>query len=182
MNLPNLITLGRILIVPLFFTELVSYKPGEEHHRWIAFWIFIIGVVSDAVDGLIARVTRNQTALGRFLDPLADKLLLLSGFLGILMVPNLPYHPPVWVTVAVVFRDIFLMGGLIVVFLMYGKIHVKPNLLGKVTTVFQMATLSTLLLGHKISIPLWNVTGVLTICSCLYYLVRDLPVSKTKFE
>lgn len=182
MNLPNLITVLRILIAPLFFTELVSYKPGQEYHRWIAFWLFIAGVVSDAVDGMIARVTKNQTPLGRFLDPLADKLLLLSGFLGILLVDSLPYHPPVWVTVAVVFRDIFLIGGLIVVVLMYGKIHVKPNFLGKVTTVAQMATLTALLLGLKISVILWNITGMLSILSCLYYLVRDLPTSKAKFE
>jgi cardiolipin synthase (CMP-forming) len=181
-NLPNLITLFRILITPLFFTELVSYKPGQEHHRWIAFWLFIAGIISDAADGLIARVTKNQTPLGRFLDPLADKLLLLSGFLGILFVEPLPYHPPVWVTVAIVFRDIFLVGGLIVVVLMYGKVHVKPNFLGKVTTVAQMATLTAILLGLNVSVLLWNITGVLTILSCLYYLVRDLPTSRSKFE
>ncbi len=181
MNLPNLITVFRILITPMFFTELVSYKPGEEHHRWIAFWLFIAGVISDALDGLIARVTKNQTPLGQFLDPLADKLLLLSGFLGLLLVSGLPHHPPVWFTVAVVFRDLFILCGLVIIFLVSGKVHVQPNFLGKMTTAAQMATLTAVLLGTSLAPLIWNIAGILTVASILSYLFRDLPVPGKKF-
>lgn len=175
MNLPNLITLFRILISPLFFVELVSYKQGEEYHRWIAFALLTAGVFSDALDGFLARILNCQTSLGKFLDPLADKLLLLSGFLGLLWVSALPFHPPIWFTVTVVFRDLVIIIGLLVLTLFTRKAEIKPNLLGKATTFFQMATLLSVLAGISFSPILWNLTGALTIISCLSYLVRDLP-------
>ena len=175
MNLPNLITLFRILISPLFFIELVSYKHGEEYHRLIALGLLSTGVLSDALDGFLARLLKCQTPLGKFLDPLADKILLLSGFLGLLWVSDLPFHPPVWFTVAVVFRDLVIIIGLIVLTLFTRKAEIRPNLLGKATTFFQMATLLAILAKIPFSIVLWNVTGVLTILSGLSYLIRDLP-------
>ena len=175
MNLPNLITLFRILISPLFFVELVSYKHGEEYHRLTALGLLSAGVISDALDGFLARVLKCQTPLGKFLDPLADKLLLLSGFLGLLWVSALPFHPPVWFTVAVVFRDLVIVIGLIVLTLFTSKAEIKPNLLGKATTLFQMATLLAILAEIPFSVALWNITGILTILSGLSYLLRDLP-------
>ena len=174
MTLPNLITLFRILLAPFFFTCLVSYEVGKEYYRWIAFTIFVVGSFSDALDGFIARVTHKQTDLGRFLDPLADKLLLLSGFVGLLFVSDFPFQPPLWVTVSIVFRDMVILGGVVVIFFVSGQIHAKPNLLGKVTTFFQMAALFTILLGLKISIPICYVTAGLTILSGIVYVVRDL--------
>ena len=175
MNLPNLITVFRILISPIFFIELVSYKQGEEYHRWIALALLSLGVISDALDGFLARILNCQTSLGKFLDPLADKLLVLSGFVALLWVSALPFHPPIWFTVAVVFRDLVIIIGLILLFLFTSKAEIKPNLLGKATTFFQMVTLLAVLAGTSFSIILWNVTGALTILSGLTYLVRDLP-------
>lgn len=175
MNLPNLITVFRILISPLFFIELVSYKQGEEYHRWAALVFLTLGILSDALDGFLARIMKCQTSLGKILDPLADKLLLLSGFLGLLWVAELPIHPPIWFTVAVVFRDLVVIIGLLTLILFTRKAEVKPNLLGKFTTFFQMATLLAVLAGASFSPALWNITGVLTILSGLSYLFRDLP-------
>ncbi|MSR76919.1 MAG: CDP-diacylglycerol--glycerol-3-phosphate 3-phosphatidyltransferase [Candidatus Omnitrophica bacterium] len=174
MNLPNYITLFRILIVPFFFTQLVSYHPGEEHGRVLALSILLAACLSDAIDGFLARALNQQTALGRFLDPLADKLLILSGFLGLLFVTHLPYRPPLWITVTIVFRELIIILGLLVLFLIKEKIEIRPNLLGKFCTAFQMATLCSILLLWKVTVPLAYITALLTIASCLVYVTREL--------
>ena len=174
MNLPNYITLFRIFLTPFFFTSLVSYQAGREHYRLAAFGILLVGSLTDALDGFLARVTKKRTRLGRFLDPLADKLLLLSGFLGLLFVTALPYRPPLWVTVTIVFRDMIIIFGLIVIFLMTKTVRIEPNLLGKSTTLFQMLTLLAILLKWPLSSFFWYVTAFLTILSCLVYIGREL--------
>ncbi len=175
MNLANFVTLGRLLIVPFFFVELVTYKAGEEFHRQAALWLFCIAAASDALDGAIARLTNTQTELGRFLDPLADKLLLLSGFIGLLWVDSLPYRPPLWFTATVIFRDILMVLCMFSVFLVTGKLLVQPSILGKLTTAGQMLTLISVLLRLPVSEILWTLTGALTILSFLFYLKRDIP-------
>ncbi len=178
MTLPNYITLFRILLVPFFFTALVSYDIQDESDRWIALAIFLIAVSTDALDGFLARITRKKTNLGRFLDPLADKLLLLSGFLGILFVPDLPYRPPLWVTVTIVFRDLVIITGLVILYLLNGIIRVRTNFLGKMATAFQMFTLIAILLKWSAAIPLWYTTAAVTILSGIVYVARDLDKLK----
>jgi len=178
LTLPNYITLFRILLVPFFFTALVSYDSGQESNRWIALALFAVAVSTDALDGFLARVMHKKTNLGRFLDPLADKLLLLSGFLGILFVPTLLYRPPLWVTVTIVFRDLVIVAGLVIVYLLNGKLHVRPNFLGKMTTAFQMFTFIAILLEWKMAIPLWYTTAGITILSGITYVARDLDQLK----
>ncbi len=170
MSLPNLITVFRILLVPFFFTELLSYQTGFEHHRWAALALFLIASFTDALDGFIARITKGQTELGRLLDPLADKLLLLSAYLGILWVHSLPYRPPLWITVTVVFRDLLIVIGMLVIFFIKQTVQIRPNLLGKFTTAFQMITVVAILLKLNFSPALWNVMASLTILSCLNYI------------
>ncbi len=178
MNLPNWITLIRILLVPFFFTSLVSYQPGEEKVRLAAFIILLAACFTDALDGFLARVTKSKTALGTFLDPLADKLILLSGYLGLLFVEFLPFKPPLWVTVTIVFRDLVIVVGMLVIFITNGSVRVIPNFLGKCTTAFQMATLLSILLGFRISIVLCYITAALTIISCLSYVAREMKLLK----
>ncbi len=178
MSLPNAITFLRIILVPFFFTELVSYKPGLEHHRIAALGIFVFATITDALDGYIARATSRKTNLGKFLDPLADKLLLLSGYLGLLAVGGLPYRPPVWVTVTIVFRDMMIVAGLIVIYWVSGTVRISVNFLGKATTAAQMFTLIAILLMWPYSFVLWNVTAALTIISFFVYCRRELTKLK----
>ena len=180
MSLANYLTFLRILIVPVFFTELLSYGPGHENHRWIAFGLFLLASLTDAADGFLARVTGSKTELGKFLDPLADKLLLLSGYLGLLFVSSLTYHPPLWITVTIVFRDMVILMGLFVLFWLNGTIEIRPNLLGKATTAFQMITLLAVLLQWEFSFILWNTTAVLTIASFFVYIARELSKMRTR--
>lgn len=174
MSPANYITLLRILLTPVFFTALVSYEAGEEATRWFAFAIFVTATLTDALDGFLARVFKKKTSLGQFLDPLADKLLLLSGYLGLLFVEALAFRPPLWITVTIVFRDLIIILGLVMIYLMSGKVTIRPNLLGKCTTASQMATLVAILLNWRVSVPLWYVTAALTIASCVAYATREL--------
>jgi len=176
LSLANYLTLARILLIPFFFTALVSYQPGKEYYRWAAFGIFLTASLTDALDGFLARLTKHQTRLGRFLDPLADKLLLLSGYLGLLFVEALSYRPPLWITVTIVFRDFLIILGLILIYLLTGTVRVKPNYLGKCTTAIQMATLVAILLNWKIAILFWYLMAFLTILSCLVYVVREMKI------
>ena len=175
MNLPNYLTLLRIVLVPVFFTLLVTYQTGTEFHRLAALAVFLLAVLSDALDGVLARRTQQRTELGAFLDPLADKLLLLSGYIGILFVARLPHHPPLWITVTIVFRDLVIVAGMAVIFLVTRKVRaVEPNLAGKATTVLQMAGLVAILCKHPASVALWNLTAVLTLLSGGLYVRRGI--------
>lgn len=178
MNLPNHISLFRIILCPIFFTALVSYREGAEVYRLVAVGLFVLAGASDALDGFIARHFHHETKLGRLLDPLADKLLLVSGFIGLLYVDALIYRPPLWVTVTIVFRDLVLVSGMIVIFFVTGNLSVRPNMLGKVTTAFQMGTLFAILLEVAVSVPLYYATAGLTILSGLIYIVREVGLLK----
>jgi len=171
---PNLITLLRILVVPFFFSTLLYYTPERDYLRVWAFWLFLAGSLTDALDGFMARVRHEISQLGKFLDPLADKLLLLSGYIGILFANGFPVTPPLWIVVTIVFRDIVILGGLGVLFIANTPIEVKPNLLGKFTTGFQMATMLSLLLVLPISEWLWLITVALTIISGMCYVIREM--------
>ncbi len=172
--MPNLITLLRILIVPFLFTSLLYYEPAKDHLRLWAAAFFLFGSVTDAVDGLVARIGKQTTELGKFLDPLADKLLLLSGFLGIFFAKSFPLLPPAWIIVTIVFRDLLILGGLIVFYLSGRKVTVRPNMLGKCTTAIQMVTLASILLLLPISPLFWNLTAGLTILSGAVYVFREM--------
>ena len=150
------------------------YNSTHPNYRHWALLLFLIAVATDALDGTIARNTHQQTELGTFLDPLADKLLLLSGFLGIAFSESFQVKPPIWVVIVIVFRDLFIVTGLIIIFFTTNRIQIKPNILGKFTTFFQMATLVSILSEWKFSNSISIVTAALTILSSIAYLKRGI--------
>jgi len=91
LSIPNYLTLLRIILTPVFITSLISYSPEKEYLRYWALAIFALAGLTDALDGILARVLRQKTALGEILDPLADKLLLLSGYISLLFVDSVLY-------------------------------------------------------------------------------------------
>jgi cardiolipin synthase len=138
LNVPNALTLLRILTVPAFLILLTSGRPG------LALAVFVAGGVTDALDGAIARLTDTKTELGAILDPLADKLLLLSSFCVLAFMELVPN----WLTVLVLFRDVFLLIGYFVLFVFTGEwIEVRPSVVGKVTTFFQLGSVTLVLLS-----------------------------------
>ena len=166
MNLPNYITLFRIFLVPFFLSFLIYYNPTHSSFRLIALGLFLIAVCTDGLDGLIARRFHKQTKLGTFLDPIADKVLLLSAFLGTAFSSAFVMKPPMWVVIVIVFRDCFIIGGLVIIYFTTNQLTIKPNLLGKFTTFFQIFTI--------ISIPLSLFTVSLTIASTIAYFLRGI--------
>src|SRR5262245_42084819 len=140
MTTANKITIVRILLVPFFVAQVLYYvEAGVEWHRLAAILAFGVAAISDGIDGYIARRYHQRSELGAVLDPLADKLLLVSGVV-LLSLNNAPYLPrlPLWLTITILSRDALLLIGLVVIHYACGKVTVRPALIGKVTTVLQM--------------------------------------------
>ncbi len=136
MNLPNLITLGRILLVPVVVWAIGS---GEMQ---IAFLLFLIAGVSDAVDGFLAKRLGMTSELGAHLDPLADKALIVSIYVALGITEAIPR----WLVILVVSRDILIVGGVMLAWFVDKPIRVKPLLVSKLNTAAQIV-LACLVLG-----------------------------------
>lgn len=169
MSIPNIITLGRILLVPIIIWAIASNQME------IAFAIFVIAGVSDAVDGFLAKRFNMASELGALLDPLADKALLVSIFvtLGILGAV------PIWLVILVVSRDIMIVGAVIVSWLFNKPVPMKPLLVSKLNTGAQVgfAALVLAALGFGFdSSPyetfLMAAIAILTLVSVSFYLVE----------
>jgi cardiolipin synthase len=129
MTLANKITVLRILAIPLFIIAFI------EHHYIAARFIFILSVSSDALDGAIARIRGERTTLGSFLDPLADKLLLVATFIAFASVHMIP----LWVFIVIFSQDLLVVLGWTLVYILTGNSKITPRPLGKTTTALQMA-------------------------------------------
>jgi cardiolipin synthase len=130
LNLPNLISLGRLLLVPLAISLIL------EGSYWAAFWIFVIAGVSDALDGFIAKRFDRRTRLGALLDPVADKVLLVSVYVTLGIAGQLW----AWLVVLVVFRDVMIVGGfLLVQAIAAAPRPLRPLFISKVNTGVQVA-------------------------------------------
>ena len=188
MSLANKLSLFRILLVPAFVLCLVYYRPGQsEYLRYLAVSLFALAVITDAVDGYVARVERQATRLGAILDPAADKLLLVTAYLSLSLITSLPpaYRLPAWVPIVVLSRDLIIVCGWLVIVLVTGELQAMPSRLGKATTFFQMLTIvSILLLGMTLSKPILVVAMIFTLLSGIGYLRRGnqlLSAANPKF-
>lgn len=172
MNLPNYITLFRIVLIP-FFINLMIYGYYRE-----ALAVFVVACLTDALDGMIARVTHSITELGALLDPLADKLLILSAFVTLVLLGMLP----VWLVIIVVSRDVILVLGSIVIYFLGHELKARPSIIGKATTVLQLlvVTLSLFLKAYG-TVLTWMqalhlTMVVLTIASGVQYIARGITI------
>ena len=149
MTTANKITILRILLVPFFVVELLYFlRTGEQGHRLAALVSFALAAGLDGVDGYIARHFNQKSELGAILDPLADKLLLVSGV--VVLSCNHPGYPgqiPLWLTGIILGRDLLILIGIGVVRLTTGKVEVRPRWVGKLATVLQMTVVIWVLLG-----------------------------------
>ena len=138
MNIPNWISIGRIILVPFFIGTVVYYAPEKDFLRIYSLLIFSIAVVSDGIDGYIARTRKMKTTLGSFLDPMADKLLLVSAFISLTVATNIPHQIriPMWVLILVISRDVIIALGSLLIHVVTGNLKIKPSFWGKLTTFF----------------------------------------------
>lgn len=148
MTTANKITILRILLVPFFVVEVLYYtKEGEEMYRLLAILSFAVAAILDGVDGYVARHYNQRSELGAILDPLADKLLLVSGIV-VLSFDHSPFLEtvPLWLTGTIIGRDMLILIGMLVIHLMVGKVKVRPRIIGKIATVLQMVVVLWIML------------------------------------
>ncbi len=178
MNFANKISTFRILSVPFFVACLVYYgqdPSSREYLRFTALGIFILGVISDAVDGYIARKAKLQSKAGLILDPLGDKLLLISAFICLYALP-LPVRFPLPVILVVISRDVLILIGAIVMFMVRQDININPTRWGKLTTSFQMLSVIFVLLQWKYAYLFWWTAVIWTAVSGVDYVIRGFKV------
>ncbi len=168
-NVPNFITLGRVLSVPVVFWLLLTGQAKA------AFLIFVAAGISDAVDGYLAKRFDSRTELGAYLDPLADKLLIVSIYIAL----GVRGEIPLWLVIAVVSRDFLILSGVMLAWLMNHPMTIKPLAVSKANTAAQLILASTVLCDNAFGLELVNVrtvlvwiAGILTLMSAGAYL-RD---------
>lgn len=188
LNLANRVTLGRIVLAPIFVVLLLNYKnsinPQDEWLRLAAISVFALAVFTDALDGFIARTRNQKTQLGTFLDPLADKLLLISAIV-LLTLPNarLDYRLPFWFAVLAISRDVFIIFGSLLIHVLNGSVRVRPSILGKVTTVSQMIAVIWVLLkfGYP-QIPVYFAAFMTLLSGIIYVIDGSRQLSSRELE
>ena len=168
LTLANRLTILRILITPAVVI-LMLYN-----HMGAAIALFLVAGVTDGLDGFVARRRGQRTALGMVLDPLADKLLLMSSVVALTVLKELPR----WFTIILVSRDLILIGGSLIIHMFVGKRSFPPSWLGKWTTALQIATVLLAMLDNLtpdlqfVVMPCAMVSTLLTISSGLQYISR----------
>lgn len=169
MTTANKVTILRMLLIPFFVVEALYYvKTGKEGFRLAAILAFGIAAICDGVDGYIARHYNQRSELGAVLDPLADKLLLVSGII-LFTFDNHPYFGsiPLWLTGTIIGRDLLLLIGWGVIHATVGKVTVRPRILGKIATVLQMISIIWILLQWDTQFPPgWYWTWTLSAAFC----------------
>ncbi|PPQ27589.1 CDP-alcohol phosphatidyltransferase [Rhodopila globiformis] len=154
-NLPNIITFGRLCAVPLAFWMIIDHRIDQ------AFILFMVAGASDALDGWLAR-RYGGNAIGAMMDPVADKALLVTMYVTLAAVDILP----AWVAILVVFRDVVIVGGVVILSVMGHAIVIRPLYISKVNTLAQLMLVAASLLqgGYGVGLPwlttvlIWGVT------------------------
>lgn len=180
---PNQLTVLRMAFVPVLII-LISY-----HRFGWALALFFLAGLTDGLDGLIARKMGKKTPLGAYLDPIADKLLLVSSFL-VLSVESvgLDFQIPLWLTITVISRDLLLVVSALTFTLVIGRRSFPPSILGKYTTAFQLLLVMVVLvsnfLGYSVpglQVVVW-ITLFLTVSSGLHYMLRGMKLVASESE
>jgi cardiolipin synthase len=153
LNLPNLITIGRILLVPVMVWAIAS------HEMKIAFFLFLAAGVSDAVDGFLAKRFNMTTELGAYLDPLADKVLIVSVYVALGVIEAVPR----WLVILVVSRDLFIVGGVMLTWILGKPMRVRPLTVSKFNTAAQILLAVVVLAALGFHWDAWAATFALTL-------------------
>lgn len=176
MTIANLITLLRIVLVPVIIWALLSDQ------MLMAFLMFLLAGVSDAVDGTVARYFDQQTELGTVLDPIADKLMLVSVFIILAMLE----HIPLWLVILIVSRDLLIILGVTLAFLLSFEFTIKPLRVSKATTLLQILLAAWILSSlafefdfNGIKSALEWTTGLLTGLSAVAYIWEGIKLIAT---
>jgi len=170
LNVPNFLTLCRLGAIPIFLSFLSRHQYTE------ALYVFAAAAVTDALDGTVARWFDMRTEIGAFLDPFADKLMLLSAFVVLTVEQDLPG----WLLGVVVIRDVVIVSGyMMIAFFTSERMPVRPSYLGKISTFLQLGCVIATLLRTGVAWPsywyaLLYLTVIVTALSGMHYMYRGL--------
>jgi cardiolipin synthase len=190
-TLPNVLTLIRICLVPVFLLMVLEKKDFG------ALLVFFLAGLTDVLDGFTARLWHLKTKIGTLIDPIADKLLLSTAFIVLTFKDmDLPYMIPLWLTAVVVSRDLIMLTGGVVIYLMKGEKNFPPSIFGKISTVLQVGTVFLVLLANYVQVSSWSrfpflfsltspsfisaffvITLLSTIVSGLHYIPRGIRLA-----
>jgi len=178
MSFANKVSIFRIVSVPFFVTTILYYQPAKDYLRFLALGIFFLGVISDALDGFLARIMQQKTKAGAILDPLADKVMLSCAFIFIYLIKdNLPgAQIPLWLVIIVLSRDLIILLGSAVIYVIKDELILTPSKWGKYTTFFQMLTIIAVLLQFSGLEIIAALTAAFTVLSGMDYLRKGLKV------
>jgi cardiolipin synthase len=182
-TIPNLLSLLRMGLIPVFVITVVN---GDLRR---ALLVFLVAGVTDALDGFIARFWHQESPLGAYLDPIADKLLLMTAYV-MLAIPSLNHGTqiPVWIAVLVIARDVLLVVVGLVLYLVAGVRSFPPTILSKVNTIFQVLAVGLVLVSASFPSLRWIeltaetclfIVAGLTLASGLDYVYRASRLEKT---
>jgi CDP-diacylglycerol--glycerol-3-phosphate 3-phosphatidyltransferase/cardiolipin synthase len=174
------ITIARICLVPVYvalafyYGHTVKVGQPEESLRWWALGVFVLAASSDGIDGWVARRFNQCSKFGAYIDPIADKALLLSGVITLSLVDwGAPgWRLPLWFAAVVVLRDCIILGGIKILYLNHREVKIVPHWTGKITTVAQMFAIGWVMLRVTDVSPVYPcfVAAVFTIWSSVAYI------------
>ena len=192
MTFASKITITRILMVPVFAVFALAYgdsvKNGlpDESLRWWALGLFVTAAGTDGVDGWVARRFNQKSKFGAFIDPIADKSLLLTGVITLSLVDwgSDGWRLPLWFAVIVVLRDCIILGGIRILWKNHRKVEIVPHWTGKVCTVTQMFALGWVMLKVVPLSPVWPclVAGFFTLWSTVAYIRQGIVILRGPAE
>lgn len=171
-TLPNLLSVARMALIPLFIIAVVEGKPRQ------ALILFLVAGVTDLLDGAIARLFNQQSTLGKYLDPAADKMLLTAAYVCLAVPGVVRTGIPVWVTVLVITRDVMIVVIALILYLAHDVRRFEPSPVSKVNTAVQIAAVVVVLAEAVVArfdlaaVVAVHVAAVLTVASGLDYFWR----------
>lgn len=177
MSFADKITSIRILLIPFFVSLLFYFNQENSYLRYVIVGVFGLAVLTDFFDGFLARIKKEKSEIGAIIDPLADKLLLLTAFISLYALrATLPlkFSIPLVVVLVVVSRDCIILFGVLVLHLLKIELRIFPSLWGKFTTFFQMITILSVLLDSPFSPLIWKIALIFTIISGADYFWRGI--------
>ncbi len=173
LNIPNTLTIARIALIPVFITSIIYSRYDY------ALCLFIVAALTDVFDGLFARMKNQKTPLGTFLDPLADKFLLVTSF----VIFSVYGWIPKWLAITVISRDIIVVTGWFVLHFITGNLRVEPSLLGKATIWLESLLIAYILITINlpglpdISPVFFIITAGVSILSATHYMYQGLRIT-----
>jgi len=178
MSLADKISSVRIILIPVFISLLI-YAQAKPFLRSVAVGVFILAILSDFFDGLVARIKHEKSELGQIIDPLADKLLMLSAFISLYL---LDYEIYLWVVLVVVSRDLIILFGVVILHFLKIEITIIPSVWGKLTTFFQMLTILWVLMGISYHFFVCFSAAMFTLISGFDYFFRGVKEINAKIN